>query len=281
MTLLTLAVSGFTRAGDFSRGLLWEVSGKGPQASYVLGTIHSDDSRVTTIPVQIQTALYKARSFSAELDLDLGAMITAQAQMMLPPDKDLQTIVGQQRYNKAVQYMMDYGMPELVVSRMKPWAVAAQLMLPKPTTGVFLDLKLYQEAQSRGIKTYGLETVDEQMSVFESMSNSQQIAMLDQSIREYKNMPAMISQLTQLYLNRDLAGMQRFSDEQMRKSDRTIADMMEKTLINDRNARMVQRMETRFHEGAAFIAIGALHLPGDKGVLQLLENRGYKLRALY
>lgn len=279
--LTILALIGIAQAGDFSKGVLWEVSGKGKQPSYVLGTIHSDDPSVTTIPIPIQTALLKAQSFTAELDLNLGAMLEAQMHMMLPPQQDLKSIVGQQRYQRAVKLMKLYGMPEMVVARMKPWAIAAQLMMPKPTTGVFLDLKLFQQAQARGIQTYGLETVAEQMGVFEKMSQQQQIAMLDQSLREHKNMPAMIKQLTQLYLNRDLAGMQRYSEEEMKKGDQELASLLESGLINDRNVRMAKRMEVRLNEGNAFIAVGALHLPGDKGVLRLLQNRGYQLKALY
>ena len=279
--IFTISVISQVEAEEFARGVLWEVSGKGSQPSYLLGTIHSDDPRVTTIPLPIQTAMVKARSFTAELDLNLAAMLEAQMQMMLPPDQELKDIIGAQRYDKAVDLMNNYGMPEMIVARMKPWAIAAQLMMPKPTTGVFLDLKLFQEAQARSISTYGLETAAEQMGAFEGMSKEQQIALLDQSLREHKNMPAMIQQLITLYLARDLAGLQRYSDEQMQKGDQQLARAMEKHLINDRNNRMVDRMQIRLQEGNAFIAVGALHLPGENGILRLLQNRGYQLKALY
>ncbi len=279
--IFTLSVIAQVEADEFAKGVLWEVSGKGPQPSYVLGTIHSDDPRVTTIPVPIQTAMFKAQSFTAELDLNLAAMLEAQMQMMLPADQELKDIIGVRRYDKAVDLMNNYGMPEMIVARMKPWAIAAQLMMPKPTTGVFLDLKLFQEAQARGVRTYGLETAAEQMGAFEGMTQQQQIEFLDQSLQEHKNMPAMIQELITLYLARDLAGLQRYSEEQMQKGDQHLAKVLEKNLIGDRNKRMVERMQVRFQEGNAFVAIGALHLPGEQGVLRLLQNRGYQLKALY
>ena len=281
ITLLCLLCIAQSQAADFSKGVLWEVSGKSNPPSYLLGTIHSDDPAVTAIPAPVQMVMLKVQSFTAELDLDLGAMLEAQTQMMLPLDQDLKTIIGQQRYDKAVELMSQYGMPEMLVARMKPWAIAAQLMMPRPTTGVFLDLKLFQQAQGRGIPVYGLETVAEQMGVFEKLTKQQQIAMLDQSLREHKNMPAMIKRLTRLYIQRDLAGLQRISDEQMRNTERGLANAMEKNLINDRNVRMADRMEVRFKEGNALIAIGALHLPGNNGVLHLLQQRGYRLKAIY
>lgn len=276
-----LLITHSTAADEFSKGILWEVTGQGSQPSYLLGTIHSDDPSVTAVPAPVQKIMSQAQSFTAELDLDLGAMLEAQMQMMLPLDQDLKSIIGEQRYAKAVELMAGYGMPEMIVSRMKPWAIAAQLMMPKPTTGVFLDLKLFQQAQARGIPTYGLETVAEQMGVFEKLTQQQQITMLDQSLREHNNMPAMIKQLTQLYLQRDLAGLQRLSEEQMQETERSLADAMEKNLINDRNVRMAERMAVRFKEGNALVAVGALHLPGDNGVLRLLQQRGYSLKAVY
>lgn len=279
--IFTLSVISQVEADEFAKGVLWEVSGKGPQPNYLLGTIHSDDPRVTTIPVPIQTAMFKAQSFTAELDLNLAAMLEAQMQMMLPPDQELKNIIGARRYDKAVNLMNNYGMPEMIVARMKPWAIAAQLMMPKPTTGVFLDLKLFQEAQARGVRTYGLETAAEQMGAFEGMTQQQQIEFLDQSLQEHKNMPAMIQKLITLYLARDLAGLQRYSEEQMQKGDQHLAKVLEKNLIDDRNKRMVERMQVRFQEGNAFVAIGALHLPGEQGVLRLLQHRGYQLKALY
>ena len=281
LVLFTMMMVSPAVADEFSQGLLWEVSGRNAQPSYVLGTIHSDDSRVTSIPAPVQSVMARANSFTAELDLNLASMLDAQMQMMLPPDQELKDIIGAQRYDRAVDLMTNYGMPEMLVARMKPWAIAAQLMMPKPTTGVFLDLKLFQDAQARGIKTYGLETAAEQMGAFEGLNKQQQIALLDQSLREYKNMPAMIQKLISLYLARDLEGLQRYSEEQMQKGDRQLAQAMEKHLINNRNQRMVDRMQARLQEGNAVIAVGALHLPGEDGILRLLQNRGYKLRAIY
>ena len=281
IVILAITVVTPSIAGEFSKGILWEVSGKGTATNYLLGTIHSDDPRVTTLPAPVQTAMYKARSFTAEMDLNLAAMLEAQMQMMLPPEQELKEIIGTQRYNKAVNLMNNYGMPEMFVARMKPWAIAAQLMMPRPTNGIFLDLKLFQEAQARGIKTYGLETAAEQMAAFESMTSEQQIALLDQSLRDHKDMPAMIQELIKLYLARDLAGLHQYSEVQMQKSDLQLAQALEKNLITDRNRRMVERMQVRFQEGNALIAVGALHLPSEQGILQLLKARGYQLRALY
>ncbi len=268
-------------ATTFSNGILWKISTSGGESGYILGTMHSDLPRVTAIPDKVQHALNQSRSFTAELDLKLSSIREAQARMMLRANENLSEIIGLSRFRQCSQIMADYGVPESVVARMKPWAVAVQINLPKPTTGIFLDLKLFQLAQARGMQTYGLETVIEQISVFDNLSLIQQIALLDEAIGNYKDLPKIIQELIGYYLSRDLEGMQKYSSEIMAKGNKQLSALLQQRLILDRNRRMVERMKPRLDEGRAFIAVGALHLPGDKGILQLLKNAGYRIESVY
>ncbi len=279
MLLLGLPLN--TWAASPENGILWQVSKPGLQASYVLGTIHSDDPAVTTLPAKVNSALQQSRSFTAELDLDITQMLQAQMQMLLPENETLLSVIGEQRFKKAVSLMTSYGVPEVLLSRMKPWAVAAQLSMPKPRTGIFLDLKLYQMAQQQGKKTYGLETVAEQLSIFDEMTKSQQLAMLDQAIKDHALMPGKINTLIRLYVKRDLNGMKRFSDNEMKKLDPSLSRIMEDKLINKRNHLMVKRMQPQLIAGKAFIAVGSLHLPGEQGILVLLKKQGYNVKVIY
>lgn len=262
-------------------GLLWKVEKDGTVANYVFGTIHSDDPAITTLPYQVERVFSHARSFTIELDMDLSTILHAQTLMLLPAEKDLSRMLGEQRYKKCISLMEEHGVPEMLVMRMKPWAIATQLSMPKPTTGVFLDLKMYQQAQAKGIPTYGLETIQEQTDVFDKMTTEQQITILDEAMENYKDLPDMISTLKRQYLQRDLDGMQAFSEKYMKKGDANLAGIVQQKLVYERNYRMVERMQIRFKEGGAFIAIGALHLPGDKGVLNLLRQKGYRVEAVY
>ena len=279
--LLLTSLSMNAWADSSENGILWEVSKSGLQSSYLLGTIHSDDPLVTTLPAKVSNALQQSSSFTAELDLDILQMLQAQMQMLLPENTSLQSVIGEQRYKKAVGLMTSHGVPEAMLSKMKPWAVAAQLSMPKPKSGIFLDLKLYQMAQVQGKKIYGLETVTEQLSIFDNMTKSQQLAMLDQAMKDYALMPGKINTLIKLYVKRDLNGMKRFSDDEMKKMDSSLSSIMEDKLINERNHRMVKRMQPQLTLGKAFIAVGALHLPGEQGILVLLEKQGYKVSVIY
>jgi len=279
--LLLTSLSMNAWADSSENGILWQVSKSGLQSSYLLGTIHSDDPLVTALPAKVNNALQQSSSFTAELDLDIMQMLQAQMQMLLPENTSLQSVIGEPRYKKAVGLMTSHGVPEAMLSKMKPWAVAAQLSMPKPKSGIFLDLKLYQMAQVQGKKIYGLETVTEQLSIFDNMTKSQQLAMLDQAMKDYVLMPGKINTLIKLYVKRDLNGMKRFSDDEMKKMDSSLSSIMEDKLINERNHRMVKRMQPQLTLGKAFIAVGALHLPGEQGILVLLEKQGYKVSVIY
>jgi len=268
-------------SGDFDKGVLWKVSKAGQQSSYILGTIHSAHPEVTNLPPQLKSIFNQASSFTVEVDLNAQAMMQLQSQLFLPGDKSLKKIIGPQLYQKCVLLMSQYGVPEPIVDKMKPWVIAVELSAPKDAKGQILDLKLYQIAQQKGLKIYGLETVEEQLNVFDGLSSAQQKRILGHAINAFPTMPQKYSALIQFYVNRDLRGMLVFNDQEMNHLDSSLREILVKRLITERNRLMVERMQPQLRDGKAIIAIGALHLPGEQGVLQLLENRGYRINAVY
>ena len=274
-----LATSGW--CSEFTHGVLWAISKPGIPVSYLLGTIHSDDPRVTRLPPAVAQAFAKSRSFTGELDLNTDSLAQTQQAMLLPADTLLESVIGHARFEQCVKLMADYGVPAEVVNRMKPWAIALQLNMPKPITDQFLDLTLYQQAVERGLPVYALETIPEQVAVFDKLPDEQQVMLLDEAITNHRETPALIDTLIDLYLARDLAGMQAINDDQMQKGDTQLAAKVDQRLIIMRNHRMVERMQARLDEGHAFIAVGALHLPGKQGILNLLEQQGYLVNYVY
>ncbi|MFO7602605.1 MAG: TraB/GumN family protein, partial [Gammaproteobacteria bacterium] len=184
-------------------------------------------------------------------------------------------------YQQSVALMAARGVPEPLMQQMKPWAVAVQLNLPQAQSGLFLDMLLYQQASAAGKAVYGLESMEEQMGVFDGMSTAQQIVFLEESIKYVDEVPAMIENITRLYLDRDLGALQAYSDRLMSRGERQLSEALQERLIVERNQRMVGRMQPRLIEGNAFIAVGALHLPGEQGILRLLQNAGYRVKAIY
>jgi uncharacterized protein YbaP (TraB family) len=263
------------------QGILWRIDGAATQPSYLLGTIHSDDARITTLPVTITNIFQQADSFSGEIDMDLPNLMQASQATLLPEGESLQQLLDSTLYQQTVQLLAAYGMPELVVQRMKPWAAAATLSLPRPQTGLFLDMLLYTQAAAQGKRVYGLETVSEQVGAMESMPRDLQIIMLRDAVAQHDQLDQIIEALINAYLQRDLTALESISDKAMQQGDARVAQLFTSQVVVNRNRRMLERMQPRLGEGNAFIAVGALHLPGKDGLLTLLRNKGYRVSPVY
>lgn len=263
------------------QGILWRIDGASAQPSYLLGTIHSDDARVTTLPPTVSQIFQQTDSFSGEIEMDLPSLMQASQATLLSEEENLQQLLDPALYQQTVQLLATYGMPELVVQRMKPWAAAVTLSLPQPQTGLFLDMLLYTQAASQGKRVYGLETVPEQVGAMEAIPRDMQISMLRDAVAQYDQLDQIIEQLIKAYLQRDLSALEAISDRAMQNGDARVARLFESEVVVNRNHRMVERMQPRLQEGNAFIAVGALHLTGKDGLLNLLRNKGYRVSAVY
>lgn len=262
-------------------GLLWKVEGKGARPSYLLGTIHSEDPQVLRVADAVKPQLDSAGSFTAEVDLNIANALSAAMSMMIQDGKDLPALIGQERYEKCLKFLADYGVPDMMARQLKPWAVMVQLSAPKPNTGQFLDRVLYERAVQLQKPVYGLETMDEQLKVFDKLTLGQQIALLDETLENFPKLNQQLQTLIQYYAKRDLHGLQNYSETLSKSTHKELVSTINQTLLLDRNKRMAERMQVRLKEGNAFIAIGALHLPGDAGVLQLLKQQGYRVTVVY
>ncbi len=265
-------------------GLLWQVSKPGLTPSYLFGTIHSDDPRVMKLPLLVQQHFTHADSVSVEMDLEADKLLTVLFNMYLPLDKTLDRLLPPADYQTLVLELKKQGVPEEVTKRLKPLAILVLISDPDPTGETFLDLMLYQQAKAAKQPVYGLETVDEQLAIFDLLSIPEQVILLKESLPYIEESQKLMGQLHDLYLARDLTGLLDINEQQMQKISPKHQGLMRKFMtgiLDERNVRMVDRMQLRLLEGNAFIAMGALHLPGEKGILKLLEEQGYQVKALY
>lgn len=270
-------------AERYEHGLLWRIEGKDAPASHVFGTIHLADRRVTALPPAVARELNSARSVTIEVGLDPGAIAVLAGRMIYGDGRDLQRVAGPELYAKAAAITAGLGLPDPLLRMFKPWAVALLLSAPQQDPSGVLDLVLARIAGEQGKPVHELETLDEQIAVFEGMSEDNQLALLRQAVSSHERMPQLVGRLVEAYLARDLAGMWRISEESGGDGAeaRRLRAEFGRRLLEDRNTRMAERSETRLREGGAFIAVGALHLYGAAGVLALLEQRGYRVTRVY
>ncbi len=276
--LLWLLLVSTAFAGE--QGLLWHISGKGVD-SYLFGTMHSEDPRVTRLPTEVEQRFMAADTVVLEVSLDAQTEMAAAAQMMLPQESSLTALVGEALSAQAKQAMLSRGVPPAVTERLQPWATVLVLSMPRQQGGLVLDKLLYDRAQAEGKRFQALESVEEQIAVFTSLSLDEQKALLQTVLKEYQGYPLLFEQMTEAYLSGDLAQLVKISDANPMTSDPELHAKVMTKLLDHRNRRMVKRMQTMLMEGKVFVAVGALHLPGETGLISLLRQQGYAITSLY
>ena len=266
---------------DRDYGLLWEVSKADAEPVYLFGTIHSEDPAVLQLAQPVQQAFESSQIVVLEMLLDMEAMLYSSTAMLMMDGRSLSEVIGAPLFRQVSVAIRSRGIPEPVLERMKPWAAAVTLSMPVQETGQVLDAVLYQDALQQNKAVYGLETVQEQLNVFESLSEEDQVALLKDAVENFPAIDAMHAELLAAYKQRDLGGLMALNETSMKTGDQRLAEEFQRSLIVDRNHRMAERMREYLQQGSAFVAVGALHLPGEEGLLNLLEQQGYTVRRLY
>jgi uncharacterized protein YbaP (TraB family) len=264
------------------QALLWRITTPQQQLpSYLFGTIHSEDARVLDLPPAIVQALDDSRYFVMELVPDAAVGEQLSRSMMFPAGQSLSTLLERQLYEQTRQAVVQHGLPADAAGRMKPWALVMVLNMPKPRTGLYLDQMLHDIAAHQGKEVGGIETVDEQIETLDGMSMAMQIVLLRHTLEHYQEIPAFTEQLIDAWLRRDLEELQRLGDESNEGLPGDVEQLLQTRLVDRRNARMAERMVPLVKKGGAFVAAGALHLPGQQGLIALLRRHGFKVEPVY
>jgi uncharacterized protein YbaP (TraB family) len=271
----------------FGDGLLWRVERDGQTPSHVFGTMHTADRQVAALPPAVWEALDGAASLVLEIVMTNQTRGELALAMFLPAGEDLGAILGPERFGRAVQAGARYGIPREQLRLMKPWALTTFFSLPpsevqrQAAGGVPLDQALQARAQSRGATLYGIETPAEQIAVLAGASEPDQLALLDAALEANPRIESIFEAMKAAYLDRDLSALHRLTDQMSDGIDRDLQRDFLERLVDQRNARMVQRIAPHLAEGNAFVAVGALHLSGERGMLRLLEDEGYTVTRVY
>lgn len=275
---------GQPRAGkpaSFTHGLLWKIEPPGKTPSYLFGTFHSSDPRITLLPCPVKRAFDGAASYTLEVIANGAGLVSMAEAMFFNDGTTLRGVVGESLYRDTQRVVGEQlGMPDTALERMKPWAVMLMLSGPRTGQGLFLDMALQLEATRQNKTTHGLETMQEQIAVFNGMQIEDQVVLLRDAVHQQHLAAQAIEALTRAYLARDLDALVALS-EKYKPSDARVNDLLVQRLLTERNRLMVERMQPRLQEGNAFVAVGALHLPGDQGLLQRLARAGYRVSPVY
>lgn len=269
--VLLLGFMAAAQAGD--KGLLWKLQAPQGKTSYLFGTMHSDDRRVTDFPPAVMQALFDSEMFLMELQPPQDPSV------YLMKKGRLDHMLTEQEFVKVIKLADFHSMHTDIATTMKPWLLAVIFDLPKPQSPYTLDAALMSLAQSRSKPIRALETVEEHFTVLDSFSIEEQLVMLRSVLkRTQEERERNFEELVKTYLAGDL---DRIIEVNARQSGEQLppelwARILEK-LLDERNVRMAERIQQQAAERSVFVAVGAAHLPGEGGLLARLRDAGYQL----
>ncbi|WP_299985040.1 TraB/GumN family protein [uncultured Pontibacter sp.] len=269
-----------------AKSLLWEISGNGlKQPSYLYGTYHLlNASYLNTVP-EVMERFMESRGVVVETEIDSAKMMQLGAKMVMP-DNRLSNLLSKEDYalvNEEIK--AQFGFELSMADQMKPMTLLLMLSLKdyqrmevlKEYTGQPLDMYFASYNKKSKKKVSTLETMEQQFDLlYNHHPLDKQAEQLVAYVKNKETAMKMSDKLVQLYFDKDLAGMWKLSNDYNELTGG--GDMAYMT--DDRNKDWMTKLPAIMKEQSTFIAVGALHLPGENGLLQLLQRAGYTVKPL-
>lgn len=270
-------------SSPFANGLLWRISRAGVPDSFVLGTIHVADPRVAVLPVAVDDALAHSRILAME-----RVPQTVDAQVFdaeeFDDDTRLEQLIGQRAFERLRRELLAQNVPERVVERMKPWAAMMKITAAGARGDVkSVDEQLLHAARMRRMQLLSLESVTDEMNSFDAVPLESQVALLKHILANRHSLAAMGESAIDTWLRGDLSTLAQVPvqiDRQFPGMGRHYQQLA-RHVIEDRTSAMHHWLFMPMRGGGVFVAMGASHLGGDKGLLALLERDGYHVTKVW
>lgn len=266
------------------QSLLWRISGKNlTQPSYLFGTMHMLCADDISLSDSLKTAISKADNVYLELELDnIFEMMGAMKQMNMKGDTTLADLLTKEEYNKVKQYFEEnkFMIPFSMLEGYKPLLAAsfiAEQQLFDCDNMIAMEQLIMQEAKQSRVKIKGLETMQFQLGLFDKIPYHYQAKQLHQMIMEMNKggEEKELEELTNAYRNQQLDKM----EELTKKEDMGIKNFTE-ILLYERNTAWAQKLESLLPGKSLVVAVGAGHLPGSRGVINLLRKAGFTVEPV-
>jgi uncharacterized protein YbaP (TraB family) len=258
--------------------LLYKIEGKGLQKpSYIYGTIHIMPKKQFAISEAITTALKECESLVMEVDInmDLKTKIDAAQRSMLPNGKTIADITSAENAQKIKQFCVDslhWKESKYVrMSRLTPFFLTSIILQDLIGKSKSFEVELNKLAEKNKMTTLGLETIQMQMDLVNDVPYEEQIKLLLEGLTtnnsEYNTM-------LNCYLKQDLNKLGELMN------DAELSPEFNANFLVKRNQNWIPQISKMVQEKPIFIAVGAGHLPGEQGVLKLLQEAGYTVSPI-
>lgn len=237
----------FAQTSQSENELLWEISGNGlKEKSYIYGSLHSNDKRLFRLSDSTYVALDRAKSIVLETDVFslFEEWDTRKEEVKILYDNQGNPYTGSDKATKTI-YGNEDGMPQ------------------------FLDAYFLEYCYNAGKKFHPLESVEDQLSLMEDLGKPE-LGQLGIGSAEF-----LQEKMIEFYLKGDIESL----DRMMRVNLSLYPGLYEDLIVN-RNAVMVKGIDSLVRAGSLFCAVGAGHLAGENGIINLLRKKGYRLRKV-
>jgi len=281
---LLLILTNIALAQTAYNSLFWEISGNGlKKKSYLYGTFHSKDQRIFEFKKGVEKAFKKADTYAMELNMDSINQMEVMQLMVMDSNLTLKDLLTQEDYNLVNQFFKDsIGVSLFMFERLSP-IITAQMIATKGLQEEqenALDLYWFKKAKKEGKQLVGLESMEEQIQALKSIPVEQQAKDLVDMVKDYGNEESFdMEEMLHIYMSGNLDSLMLVMKDFYKESPEA-EQLFNDAFLYKRNVNMANRVEEYLQKGSVFMAVGATHLPGQKGVIELLRAKGYTVKAL-
>ncbi|MGP1717540.1 MAG: TraB/GumN family protein [Methylophilus sp.] len=258
------------------KSLFWQLQSPAGHISYLFGTMHTDDNRVTDFPPVVFNALKNVDTFMLEV------AESPKTELLRMPQGDLKQMLTETELDQVTVLADKHVMPLSTVLQMKPWLLAVVFDLPKPQTPFAQDFLLKARAEELDKNILGLETPQAHFAVMDSLTIDEQLLMLRAVLKRSEAQKEKdFERLMRAYLSGDPERVAHIDDALTGGIlPPALWQRLRVKLLDERNVSMAARGIAQAQQERVFIAVGAAHLAGPTGLLQAFKQAGFKLTPI-
>mgnify|MGYP000574906255 FL=1 len=259
---------------------------KNGTSSYLFGTVHVGDPSMKGLPEKVTKAIDQSEQVVVEVDISKLTPLQMQQRsmpfMMLKDGKTLQTELSKQNYNKLKDYFAKKSIDIAMFNGLKPWAVMVTMMQIEFQNAGFsdqtgIDKQVLAYAKKQNITIGELETLEQQLQMFDGMallSNE----MIEETFEQLADINTYFIKLVNAWKNGDMDTLTEYYNMSFDESN--YGEISEQVMLVNRNNKWVEQLVPRLTNEKLFIAVGALHLPEQHGLIKQLTDAGFTITRL-
>lgn len=270
---------------SLQRGFLWKVQSK-TNTAYIVGSIHAYKSELFPLPKKMEEAFEKSDTLAVEANVNEikpESIITIIDRAFCQDGTNLQEHLSKNTFNSITKKINELGLPFEFFKNAKPWFIALTLTsieLKKsgldPEYGI--DKYFIRKAENRK-KIVEIESIDYQINLLNSFSDPEQELFLDSTLKDFELLKGEINEILKAWNKDDTKTMELFVSKSLHDNPKMMS-IYEK-LIFDRNRNIALKIESYLKTNERyFIVIGAAHLVGKEGIIEILKKKGYLVEQI-